>query len=1087
MFRYSCCYFLLLYSLFIPGQLYGQSDTVESSFEFLEERLVDGYDAQTQKLFTIWERALIKKQDWDSYVKLLILKGTGLRKQNSFDEATKVLLEATETAASKLRPNSKTLASAYRAIGNLYNDELMKHIQGLNYYLKSLEILKQEVNTLSPDLVRAQNSVGNAYKALGKFEQAKKYYSESLEMVGKMNEPKLHHNTLYSLGEFNLRVLEYDSASAYFEKAIEIWNHAGLSTMDSDLADTFKGLGWVYSGYGDYDKAIDYELKALAIYEEVHQPNHAKLGLIHIDLSYEFEQKNDYDQALQHTNQALNIYQNLYHKDHPSLALVNSSIGHILYNQSQYFEVDAIDQAIVYYQKALRIDSVNYPQLNSPKIAVDFHRLGLAYKFSGQYRKALKYILITKDIQETLFGKESLRLINTINNVGAVYIDLKAFDSARMYFNEALAICEKQNQEATLDLINIHKNLADSYNFEANHNEALKSINQSLSFLGVKVNNKEELQLPSLDQTNFKERLIYILPRRAEALLGLYLQTDDRKYLEFSLNNDLILTEIYTDIVQNSKSKGSQLVQIPSLVGTYENAIFCQTELHRITNDDSYIKQAFNLAEKSKAILLLMSIKEGNSKKFTSLPQWVQDQEDSLKSKLNEHISQVSSLSMSTDTSATHGLAQAQNNLLKTRYQYDQFVEELKAKYPKHYNLNYLNLTMNLEELQHSLLVSNEAVIEYVVGKERIFGFLITPNSLELQILNNREEIANQVITLRDGMLTNQIDQFNKSSHHLYEMLFQPFEDILIDSKIDHVNIVADDFLGYIPFEALIRSNPGTQSYKQLDYLLKHFCFNYNYSATLRFENQSNIISDNQKILAFAPTFQGKPSPSTTRNAQTLTALPHAQAEVKNILSHFKGTGFSGGEATETNFKKMAGQFKMLHLATHALTDDERPDFSRLYFSQKDSLNDGLLYAYELYGMDLNADLVTLSACNTGVGKFYKGEGIASLAMAFRYAGCPNVIMSLWAVSDESTSKIMSNFYQYYNDGLPKADALWKAKLSYLESADANTADPYHWAAFTLIGNSQPIVKSARFTWQIASGVLLLLISVIYILMRRRS
>ena len=159
---------------------------------------------------------------------------------------------------------------------------------------------------------------------------------------------------------------------------------------------------------------------------------------------------------------------------------------------------------------------------------------------------------------------------------------------------------------------------------------------------------------------------------------------------------------------------------------------------------------------------------------------------------------------------------------------------------------------------------------------------------------------------------------------------------------------------------------------------------------------------------------------------------------------------------------------------------------SKLVFSPgADTIEDGLLHTYELYNMKLNAELACLSACNTGFGRINSGEGVVSLAKGFFYAGVPNIMMSLWAVPDQSTSEIMRYFYEELKKGEGKADALRNAKLKYLENADNNLSNPYYWAAFTMIGDNKPVnVESSRNSWTLIL-LLLLGIPVVVIALRK--
>ena len=219
-----------------------------------------------------------------------------------------------------------------------------------------------------------------------------------------------------------------------------------------------------------------------------------------------------------------------------------------------------------------------------------------------------------------------------------------------------------------------------------------------------------------------------------------------------------------------------------------------------------------------------------------------------------------------------------------------------------------------------------------------------------------------------------------------------------------------------------------------------------------------------KELIAFAPDFGAmRQMANVTRGEDTLRnsllPLEGAKEEVTHLANLYHGTAYFAEDASEQRFISEAPHAKILHLATHATVDHERPAYSRLFFDQKqtDSLRDGDLYAFELYSMNLQAELVTLSACNTGAGKYQEGEGVMSLGYSFAYAGCPNIVMSLWPVADRPASQIMVDFYERLKNGKDKATALHEAKLQYLQQADALSANPFFWGSFVFIGDNRPI------------------------------
>ncbi|MBX7152751.1 CHAT domain-containing protein [bacterium] len=199
-----------------------------------------------------------------------------------------------------------------------------------------------------------------------------------------------------------------------------------------------------------------------------------------------------------------------------------------------------------------------------------------------------------------------------------------------------------------------------------------------------------------------------------------------------------------------------------------------------------------------------------------------------------------------------------------------------------------------------------------------------------------------------------------------------------------------------------------------------------------------------------------------------LRPLPWSEKELDAISEVIAGKFYKFSEATEERFKSEAPKHRIIHLATHTIIDDKEPLYSKLVFAKSpNDKEDGLLHTYELYNMQLNADLAVLSACNTGSGKLVRGEGVMSLARGFFYAGCPSIVMSLWAIDDRSTSVLMHNFYERLSEGLSKDEALREAKLAMINSGDPVMSNPYYWAGFVAIGDTHPIQieKPSQMYW----------------------
>ena len=340
------------------------------------------------------------------------------------------------------------------------------------------------------------------------------------------------------------------------------------------------------------------------------------------------------------------------------------------------------------------------------------------------------------------------------------------------------------------------------------------------------------------------------------------------------------------------------------------------------------------------------------------------------------------------------------------------------------------------------------------------------------------------------------VDDYNKGNEALYQVLIQPVESITKGKS--KLIIIPDKYLYCLPFETLY--NPVSanlqKDYTNKDYLVKAHNILYHYSNTLYCQIlQENIQNTGTGgFIGFAPVFDNdslnnlvthrgasildtlnSDSYETLRsisyNGKTFNPLPYSEKEVETIASLFKARKLNAaeylyGNANEISFKKNIPDYKYIHLATHGIVNEKNPNLSGIVFSQpthkpeEDSLtdmetglpdlDDGILFAGEMYNLDLNADLVVLSACETGLGKIISGEGIMSMTRGFIYSGTPNILFSLWKVGDKNTYELMVNFYADIIEGQTYSKALRNAKLKLIKNEA--TAFPANWAGFTLVG-----------------------------------
>ncbi|MFZ0749750.1 MAG: CHAT domain-containing protein, partial [Pyrinomonadaceae bacterium] len=379
-----------------------------------------------------------------------------------------------------------------------------------------------------------------------------------------------------------------------------------------------------------------------------------------------------------------------------------------------------------------------------------------------------------------------------------------------------------------------------------------------------------------------------------------------------------------------------------------------------------------------------------------------------------------------------------------------------------------------LKQLQNQL-GDNESVIEFFLGEERSFVWLISRGTVGFEILPGSKEIEGKVRQYLADLSTAppnlhlqlRLVKQRAMARELYTLLFGKLANQLTDYKLI---VIPDGLLNYVPYESLF--NNGR-------YLIEDHEISYLPSASLiellrQRPPRSAAEYDGQlDLLAFGdPVFQQRSKTSLSRNlpsasakieklawdAETsnLSRLPRTRDEVEYIASLIpreRKRLHLGKDSTEKAFKQEPlNKFRWIHFATHSLIDERNPGRSAVVLAlDADHDEDGFLRAAEIADLDLNCDLVVLSACETGWGQLSSGEGVIGLSRSFFIAGARSVVVSQWAVRDISTAQLMKDFYQQMIKNAAKPAALREAKLRMLQSG-SETRHPYYWAPFVIIG-----------------------------------
>ena len=472
----------------------------------------------------------------------------------------------------------------------------------------------------------------------------------------------------------------------------------------------------------------------------------------------------------------------------------------------------------------------------------------------------------------------------------------------------------------------------------------------------------------------------------------------------------------------------------------------------------------FSTSEESHAISLLQGKRTAEAMHVSELPPAVIQQEK----KLRDSIDWLEKQRMRLEKNTANPDVSHQLNAIRT--QYDGLIRQMESSYPN-FLRNRSNIRIvSLDEVQQGLLQPGQAMIQYFITDSTIYIGRIDRNTIRYHHVKKDFPLQQWIAEFRHSLSAFQTDPaqanrydslaatYTSLAYRLYEKLLAP----VADSLPQHLIIIPDGILGYLPFEVLLTA-PATvpTRWQQHDYLLKKHSVSYAYSATMLREMTMHPHRHEPKSIfyGFAPQYDGDTIELSALYAgidlrKDLAPLPHTGEEVYKAARLLGGKYFVGRDASEATFRALASEARILHLATHGRANDKTGDYSFLVFTrQPDSSENEILYARDIYNLQLNADLVTLSACETGLGELQSNEGIISLARAFTFAGAKSIITSLWPVSDAKTKDLMIDFYKNLRRGMLKDDALRQAKLDFLQRNRGQAAHPFYWAGFVGIGN----------------------------------
>ena len=875
---------------------------------------------------------------------------------------------------------------------------------------------------------------GNYNQSIQTLNNAIKIFSTNPTSSSSDGQKKLA-SAYFEYGNSYLETGKLDSAVMMYKKTLELREKHYERNHDL-IVDCYNNLGIIYSYFGDYEIAVSYMYKALKSREE-------KNGFAHSLTAWSY------------TN----------------LGILNLYIGNF-------------DKALEYVFKGLESRKQCLPA-DHIEFASSYSVIANIYNETGNYQEALKYHNMALDIYKNKLGENNIHVSGIYNNIADNYNKQNEFEKALHYFLKSLKIINQVSPDVVIpNHVLCQFNIADTY-------LKMNNIDSALVYnsLALKSNFAPVHKQQNIDAILDFDYAFLTLEQKAAIYMERY--KSEYKFEDLRIANDAYLKYIELLDYLRIRATGvdSKLTLSYLNNGIMNSVINTSYLLSQLDPGYFHEEKVGYLIEKNKANVLQEMLDKTNNDLGLNMP-------DSLAEKWKEISGSLIALKAEQMFAKEKGrnveLYEIDERIFLLQEERAELNDYVQEKYPNLEKGISDNLRFDRGALKNDSLT---AILDYYVSDSLLYICFIDSKQTKVRTVaidSSLEVTTNKYLR---GIKKNRIGDFANLSSTLFNYLIQPVADLIQDKE--KLVIIPDKYLYYLPFETL-SNDKNVQEFRNKDYLIRRFDMLYHYSATIYCDYlQRNSPGLNKKLnfVGFAPVFDEGNTPvkispqcltsitdTTFQNSQeilrsfsydgkTYNGLPYSRMEINTIADIFDKQGYVSerylySKANEEKFKQVCEQYRIVHLASHGFINEHNPELSGIIFypdtiQKQTSANDdkpdtknfssnGILFTGEMYNLKLNADLVVLSACETGLGSMVKGEGVMAMTRGFIYAGASNILFSLWKVGDKNTYQLMVDFYSCFLAGDSYSRALRKSKLNLI--SDEETAFPKFWSGFTLLG-----------------------------------
>ena len=1038
--------FLVILSLFGTKKIFSQNDSL-SGIKYIE-KLIEADSLLKAKNKLDKEISLYRSQK--NYQKLT----TYIPLVGSFKLANadyKMAIANAELFVNEIKQFDDALITidALIQLSNLYFDARL-HDKNYKTCTEALIIIGKTEGVAAHKVSDIEYNLGTVLLNLGNNENAKEHLYKSKKILESTKNNKLQrlYNTYNSIGRIQSNITQIDSSTFYYSKALEI-----LDKMDSTetnrnywRAIVNNNISLNFQNIGDTDEAIQYISNAIFDFQKfinVTKDESKKLRARRYRLTT-IDNLATFYEGIGEFNSALDLLTYSYQEKQKFLKDDDANIlfSLVLLGQS-YLNTKHYKIAAKYTDKALAVIEEN-PDTHSYLHSFTLMLRASIYEEMNDLEGAKTLYLDSEILYNKAFkGNYSKDHLDALIEMSKFYAKKNEAEKAMELALKGYNFTKRKQFEN--DLIHFHHtvNLSSVFLILKKDREALKYSEEALDFFNREDSNEKTLM--NIVQNEYRKPRALLVNAKA-------------KYQLEEIKSEAFLTALLAQIEEGIAILERRKIIIKTfndlnLLIEENNDLFSfakqiRLDLYKKTKKDIYLQDLISIHESSLYNRIRSRLNIKNNIAFTNIPTVVTQREKKLKKDLK------SALNTAQNTMEVY--FEVTNN-------WNQFLDSLKITHPKYYKMRYATITESLDSIQNNI-PKNTTVVRYLFIEDNLYAFIVDANNQNLVPLEFKS-VKNYIKELNENQFT--VQDVSHKLLKLYNKLWEPISNMIINKNII---IIPDGELFNLSFETLtpIKIN----SFKELanNSLLANYNISYNYSLFL-INNQKKIIDYDNNFIAFVPEFTDKMKKNYTveisdslnmdKTYLTLLPQPFSKDIVKKYTRIFNGSSFVNDEASKQIFTNKAKEHKIIHIGTHAESNNVNPELSRLVFaknvSNRSNLNDNYLYTYEIYNQNLNSNLAILTACETGKPSYQAGEGMISLAHAFNYAGSESILTSLWKIDEQSSAQIIESFYDYLSDGLSKNEALRQAKLDYIAHSDGRTTAPQYWAGLVLLGDVSPL------------------------------